>query len=75
MPKSRLLSFVTKELREILPPMVFFAVSFNLIVLTTDLILADYRAMLWELHGSNHGGAGCGKVGAGGECNALFAPL
>jgi hypothetical protein len=44
MPKSRLLAFVIKELREILPPTVFFAVSFYLIVLTTDLILADYRA-------------------------------
>ncbi len=44
MLKSRLLAFVIKELREILPPMVFFAFSFNLIVLTTDLILADYRA-------------------------------
>jgi len=44
MLNSRLLVFVIKELREILPPMVFFAVSFNLIVLTTDLILADYRA-------------------------------
>src|SRR5438132_14413692 len=43
---SRLLAFVIKELRELLPPMVFFAVSFNLIVLTTDLILADYRASL-----------------------------
>ena len=41
---SRLLAFVIKELREVWPPMVFFAVSFNLIVLTTDLILADYRA-------------------------------
>jgi hypothetical protein len=44
MPKSRLLAFLIKELRELLPPTVFFAVSFNLIVLTTDLILADYRA-------------------------------
>jgi hypothetical protein len=42
MPKSRLLAFVIKELRELLPPAVFFAISFNLIVLTTDLILADY---------------------------------
>ena len=46
MLKSRLLAFVLKELREVLPPMVFFAVSFNLIVLTTDLILADYGASL-----------------------------
>jgi len=44
MLKSRLLAFLIKELREILPPTVFFAVSFYLIVLTTDLILADYRA-------------------------------
>jgi hypothetical protein len=44
MPKSRLLAFVVKELREVLPPTLFFAVGFNLIVLTTDLILADYLA-------------------------------
>ena len=42
MPKSRLLAFVIKELWEVLPPTVFFAVGFNLIVLTTHLILADY---------------------------------
>ena len=42
MPKSRLLAFVIKELREILAPTAFFAVGFNLIVLTTHLILADY---------------------------------
>src|SRR6267378_1368022 len=41
-PKSRLLAFVIKELKELLPPTVFFAMSFNLIVLTTQLILADY---------------------------------
>ena len=46
MPKSRLLGLVIKELREILPPTIFFAVGFNLIVLTTDLILADYFANL-----------------------------
>jgi hypothetical protein len=44
MPKSRLLAFVIKELREVWPPTVFFAIGFNLIVLTTDLILADYLA-------------------------------
>jgi hypothetical protein len=42
MPKSRLMTFLEKELKELLPPTVFFAVSFNLIVLTTQLILADY---------------------------------
>jgi hypothetical protein len=44
MPKSRLLAFAIKELRELLPPTVFFAVGFNLILLTTNLILADYLA-------------------------------
>jgi hypothetical protein len=42
MPKSRLLAFLVKELEELLPPTVFFAISFNLILLTTQLILADY---------------------------------
>jgi hypothetical protein len=32
------------ELHEILPPAIFFFVGFNLIVLTTNLILADYLA-------------------------------
>ena len=32
------------ELREILPPTIFFFIGFNLVVLTTNLILADYRA-------------------------------
>jgi hypothetical protein len=60
MPKSRLLTFLIKELREVVPPTVFFAIGFNLVVLTTDLILADYlvrfgsfmvatvTALLWE---------------------------
>ena len=42
MSKSRFLAFVIKELREMVPPTVFFAVGFNLIDLTTNLILADY---------------------------------
>ena len=42
MLKSHLLAFVIKELREVLPPTLFFAIGFNLIVLTTQLILADY---------------------------------
>ncbi len=42
MRKSRLLAFLVKEFREILAPTAFFAVGFNLIVLTTHLILADY---------------------------------
>src|SRR5580700_4601706 len=42
MPKFRLLAFLIKELEELLPPTVFFAISFDLILLTTQLILADY---------------------------------
>jgi hypothetical protein len=37
-------AFFLREFREILPPTIFFFVGFNLIVLTTNLILADYGA-------------------------------
>src|SRR5208282_3537091 len=37
-------AFIIKEIREALPAIVFFAVAFNLIVLTTQLILDDYAA-------------------------------
>src|SRR5271165_5137790 len=45
-PMSRLpaLAFVVKEFKEMLPPTIFFAVGFNLILLTTQLILDDYGA-------------------------------
>jgi len=43
MPRSPALAFVVKEFKEMLPPTIFFAVGFNLIVLTTNLILDDYR--------------------------------
>jgi hypothetical protein len=42
MSKSGLAAFLIKELKEVWPPTVFFAAGFNLIVLTIDLILADY---------------------------------
>ena len=42
MRKSGLRAFLVKELKEVLPPTLFFALGFNLIVLTIDLILADY---------------------------------
>lgn len=42
MLKSRLRSFLVKELREVWPATLFFAIAFNLLVLTTQLILADY---------------------------------
>src|SRR4051812_19703857 len=42
MPKSVMI-FLAREAREMIPPTLFFAVAFNLIVLTTQLILDDYR--------------------------------
>ena len=44
MSKSGVSAFLIKELKEVLPPTIFFAVSFNLLVLTIDLVLADYLA-------------------------------
>src|ERR1700752_2365989 len=41
-PKSRLRAFLVEQVREVLPATVFFAIGFNLIALTTQLILADY---------------------------------
>jgi hypothetical protein len=43
MSGSRILTFIIREFKEIIPPTVFFAVSFNIIVLTTQLVLDDYR--------------------------------
>jgi hypothetical protein len=39
-------AFLIHELLEILPPTIFFFIGFNLIVLTTNLILADYGAQV-----------------------------
>src|SRR5215472_15984332 len=44
MARSRVLAFAIKELREMIPPTLFFAVGFNVVVLTTQLILDDYFA-------------------------------
>src|SRR5215472_15333677 len=37
-------AFLLRELREMLPPTIFFFIGFNLILLTTNLLLADYGA-------------------------------
>ena len=42
MPRSRVLTFVIKEFKEIVPPTLFFAAGFNIIVITTQLVLDDY---------------------------------
>jgi hypothetical protein len=41
---QRVGAFLLREFLEILPPTIFFIIGFNLIVLTTNLILADYGA-------------------------------
>jgi hypothetical protein len=42
-------AFLLREFREMLPPTIFFFIGFNLIVLTTNLILADYDAQFSSL--------------------------
>lgn len=37
-------AFLLREFLEVLPPTIFFFIGFNLIVLTTNLIIADYGA-------------------------------
>src|SRR6516164_9000544 len=37
-------AFVLRELREMLPPTIFFFIGFNLILLTTNLLVANYGA-------------------------------
>ena len=44
MSGSPAFAFFVKEFKEMLPPTICFAVGFNLIVLTTQLILDDYGA-------------------------------
>jgi hypothetical protein len=43
MLRPSVLAFVVKEFKEIVPPTIFFAAGFNLILLTTNLILEDYE--------------------------------
>ena len=46
MLRSRAFIFAIKEFKELIAPTLFFAVSFNIIVLTTQLILDDYLIRL-----------------------------
>jgi hypothetical protein len=46
MSASHVVDFVVKEFREALPPIVFFFLTFNLVELTTQLILSEYLARL-----------------------------
>ena len=44
MVRSRAFAFVVKEFEEVLPPILFFVVGFNLVEFTTQLVLDDYLA-------------------------------
>ena len=50
------------ELYDILPPVIFFFVGFNLIVLTTNLILADYSAAVGSFMLATTGALVVGKA-------------
>jgi hypothetical protein len=42
MTASSVLAFIVREFKHVLPPTIFFVIGFNLIVLTTNLLLGDY---------------------------------
>jgi hypothetical protein len=48
MSGPRVLAFVAKEFREMVPPTLFFMVGFNLVVLTGHLVIDDYRRQLFN---------------------------
>jgi hypothetical protein len=45
-PRSRAVAIVLQEIKEAVPPIIFFAVGFNLVALTTQLVLDDYLARI-----------------------------
>ena len=55
-------AWLLHELHEILPPLIFFFVGFNLIVLTTNLILADYAVAFANFMLATGGALIVGKV-------------
>lgn len=48
MTGRRMLAIIGHELREMIPPTLFFAAGFNLIVLTGHLMIADYGRQLFN---------------------------
>ena len=72
---SRIRSFIIAEVKEVVPPVVFFAVSFNLVVLTTQLILDDYGGQFANFLVATTAALVVGKAGTNGECAAVPPPL
>ncbi|MBV9250902.1 MAG: hypothetical protein JO227_16850 [Acetobacteraceae bacterium] len=46
MSATRAVNFIVEEIREAIPPVAFFLVTFNLVELTTQLILSEYFTRL-----------------------------
>ena len=46
MSRSRVVAFLIKEFQEVWPPVLFFFIAFNLVELTTELLLAAYLVRL-----------------------------
>ena len=47
MKTPRFIAFLAKEVREVIPPTLFFLVGFNVIVVTTQLLIAGLFAGYW----------------------------
>jgi hypothetical protein len=61
-PRSRVGAFVIKEIEETLPAIVFFAIGFNLIMLTTQLVLDDYNVRFANFMAATIGALVVGKA-------------
>jgi hypothetical protein len=62
MTASRVLAFAVHEFKEMLPPTLFFAVGFNLVMLTTQLVLDDYRLQFFNFMVATTGALLVGKA-------------
>lgn len=62
MTRPRLAAFLLKEVKEVVPPMLFFAIGFNLIVLTTQLVLDDYLVRFGNFMAATVGALVVGKA-------------
>lgn len=62
MSGSRALAFIGHEVRKMLPPTLFFAAGFNLIVITTQLLVEDYGLHLFHFLVATTGALLVGKA-------------
>jgi hypothetical protein len=62
MPRKSVLRFIVKEFKELAPPTIFFAVGFNLILLTINLILGQYQVKYASVVAATIGALVIGKA-------------